>query len=232
MRNLYSYVVDHREIVDFLLDRGADINRPVKRNIAKGDRDDTVEVLNKAAALGDIELFDHLVARGADPSRSIALHTATQCEDQVKAAAMVTHLIKKHGFDVESDEGCGGLRDFFSSFPEQEGTPLNFAARYHNTAAAEVLLKNGAASQPLPLLTAVNKKATSILKLLLDAGADPMHGLEAATSCNNLEAAELCLEYGADPVQAEQYQSVRLSDPGIMVDEMSSEMKNLLSEWK
>jgi hypothetical protein len=104
-----------------LLDKGADINRPIERNIPKGDRDDTVKVLNKAAAQGNIEMFDHLVGRGADPSRSITLHTATQCEDPVKTVAMITHLIEKYRFDVNADEECGGLRSSFGSLPELEG---------------------------------------------------------------------------------------------------------------
>jgi hypothetical protein len=83
-----------------------------------------------------------------------------------------------------------------------------------------------------PLVTAIDKKATPIVKLLLDAGADPMRGLEAATLSDNLEAAELCLEYGADPLQAERCHSMMVSDPSIMVNAISSEMKKLLNEWK
>jgi hypothetical protein len=57
--------------------------------------DKTLGVLNNAATLGDIDLFDYLVSRGADPSKSIALHAAARCPDPVKTKAMILHLVDK-----------------------------------------------------------------------------------------------------------------------------------------
>lgn len=63
-------------------------------------RDNTCVVLNAAAKLGDIYAFDYLVSRGAQPSRSLALHLPTEGPDDGKSVKMIIHLIEKHQFDV------------------------------------------------------------------------------------------------------------------------------------
>lgn len=118
-------LVDRREILDWLLDQGVDINKPTKRsrgglNIAQDKFDRTLR------ATGDIKLFDHLVARGADPSRSIALHHSTRCADPKMTKAMMSHLVKKYHFDINANENSGGERYFVHGNLEL-GPPLHCA---------------------------------------------------------------------------------------------------------
>jgi hypothetical protein len=58
-----------------MLDHGVDINRTDYSRTASGFRlagpnDTSLKVLNGVAARGDIELYDHLIARRVAPSRS------------------------------------------------------------------------------------------------------------------------------------------------------------------
>jgi len=132
--------------MDWLLDQGLDINFGGHRTVKGADRmcrDNTCAVLNEAAASGDIALFDHLVARGAKPSRSNALHFATRCHDANKVVAMISHLIKKCDLDVNADTSCGGLNEFLE-FEPSPGSPLNHAVIASNAAAADALLRYGA----------------------------------------------------------------------------------------
>jgi hypothetical protein len=68
-------------------------------------------VLNVAAHHGVLDLFDHLVARGADASRSNALHYAASCQDAVKATAMIIHLIETYHRDPSASDSCGRLNE-------------------------------------------------------------------------------------------------------------------------
>jgi len=105
-------------------------------------------VLNNAAASGNIELFDHLVSRGADPTKSIALHHAARCKDPAKTKAMITHLVTRHGFDVEADDNATGLRPLDSLIDYEDwGTPMRFAYLFKNQAAIEALKEYGAGDE-------------------------------------------------------------------------------------
>ncbi|KAH6666253.1 hypothetical protein B0J14DRAFT_604506 [Halenospora varia] len=141
------------EIIDWLLDNGADPNATMTvgptcfwTNAGGGQHDDTSEVLNRAAALGDIPMFDHLVIRGAIPSRSIALHTASKCKDSSQAGAMVYHLVQKYNLDVNADDLCRGLRWFHSlgNGPPDSGSPLACAVKNRSVGAVKALLECGA----------------------------------------------------------------------------------------
>lgn len=132
--------------MDWLLDQGLNINLGGNRTLKGRDklyRDNTVAVLNEAAASGDIDLFDHLVARGAKPPRSNALHHATRCKDSNKVVAMISHLIEKYDLDVNADPRCGGLNELVE-FDYSPGSPLNCAVAASNVAAADTLIKYGA----------------------------------------------------------------------------------------
>ncbi|GAB7325796.1 hypothetical protein MBLNU13_g09884t2 [Cladosporium sp. NU13] len=103
---------DSREILDWILDHGVDINDsdPARTDafgrqapLAVGFKDYSVKVLNNVAQLGDVELFAHLVNRGADPRRSLALHAVAMCRDPEKAKAMIDRLIDVHHMDLEGD---------------------------------------------------------------------------------------------------------------------------------
>lgn len=106
-------------------------------------RDNTVAILNEAAASGDIDFFDHLVARGAIPSWSNALHHASRCSDSVKVVAMIRHLVKKYDLDVNADPSCGGLNELVE-IEGSPGPPLNYAVTAFNLPAANTLLECGA----------------------------------------------------------------------------------------
>lgn len=145
-----STFVKDRDTLSWLLDQGVDLNLPLNQSLIyhlkKGEHDRTVQVLNEAASQGDIDTFDYLVSRGADASRSIALHRATRCLDPEKVTALVDHLIAKYHFDPNADDDCGGIRHLVTPFPE-EGPPLAYAIANENRAAAVALLKNGAEPQ-------------------------------------------------------------------------------------
>ena len=147
-------MVISRPTLDFLLDQGVDINRsgptlstPVSR---AGDIDRTVGVLNEAAKLGDVALFDYLVSRGADPVRSVALHYACGSPED-KTRAMLDHLLTTYGDTFERDVSASdekpGLRDRGPKHrprPRCSGTPWQYALYYRNTVALQCLLDRGA----------------------------------------------------------------------------------------
>lgn len=158
-----------------------------------------MKLLDKVAAKGDIEYFDYLVSRGADPHRSLALHCASECRDPQKTSAVIDHLLDVHKMDIEADNE--GFRDFILAACDR-GTPLNSAVYHHNIPAMRKLLQRGANPEK-----AVNQVVSGYsirpwmwaLGVLLDAGADPNHAFEDAVECFRLEAARVCLKKGADP---------------------------------
>ncbi|KAG9235778.1 ankyrin repeat-containing domain protein [Amylocarpus encephaloides] len=179
--NLLPKFVNNREAIDWILEQGVDINQPMDKSLRglrpgagwEGERDNTVEVLNEAAAQGNIEMFDYLVSRGAKAAQSIALHKSTRCMDPVLAVAMLTHLVERYNLDVNADDKTNNLRwfsDLGSGDPEpDQGTPLTCAIERGNIPAMEVLL---------------------------DYGADPSVGYETAVKCTHQEAIQLCLKHG------------------------------------
>lgn len=202
------------------MDHGADPNRtddsrddeyPPRRLI--GARDYSLKVLNLVAASGDMELFDRLVSRGADPQRSMALHRASRCPDPDKTVAMIDHLLDKHHMDIEANN-----QDFRRTVDSIDaGTPLDNAVYHRNLAAVKHLIKRGAqlrgaADQSVgrwglyPFLPALGP--------LLDAGADPDSALELVIRINDIEAARLCVKAGADPraiIDSQEARAARLA---------------------
>ncbi|KAI1856146.1 hypothetical protein JX265_011861 [Neoarthrinium moseri] len=131
--------VQHREIVDFLLDHGVDINRPdVMRSTGRhsvplssdySTFDKTLGVLNAAAARDDIKMFDHRVLSGC------GLHTAAAyCSDPVKVKAMIAHLVATYSFDPKAKDNVIGLRSLGID-PSDTGVPLDFTTRQEHRAA-------------------------------------------------------------------------------------------------
>ena len=105
-----------RKTLDWLLDQGVDINRTDTQrldngfNLAPGETDRSLHLLNNVAADGNIALFDCLVDRGADPTLSTALHSASACKDPDLSRAMVCHLLDRYGMDINSNSD--DFRDF------------------------------------------------------------------------------------------------------------------------
>ena len=197
-------------------------------------RNRTCEVLNVAAHHGDIDLFDHLVARGADPSRSNALHYAASCKNAVKATAMITHLIETHHLDPNASDSCGGLNELLDlpgGLGDPYRNPLDYAVSGGNLPAVEALLKFGA--DPSNFIDeAIEEKQAPAVKILLEAGADCSKSFPRAVTTDFLEGAELCLQYGADPADGERYGKELADDPHCMYKGMTPEMRKLLDEWK
>jgi ankyrin repeat protein len=197
-------------------------------------RNRTCAVLNVAAYHGDIDLFDHLVARGAAPSRSNALHYAASCKNAVKATAMITHLIETYHFDPNASDSCGGLNELLDlpgGLGDDERYPLDFAVSGGTLPAVEALLKFGA-DPSNSIREAIEEKQATAVKILLEAGADCSKSFPRAVTKNFLEGAELCLQYGADPADAEHHDKELAEDPHCMYEGMTPEMRKLLDEWK
>lgn len=198
-----------REILDWLLDQGADINRTdIQRldngfNLAIGETDSSLHLLNNVAANGDIDLFDHLVSRGANTSLCTALHSASRCKDVEKSKAMVCHLLDKHNMDINRNND--DLRDFFHD-SQDNGSPLCSAIIHKNLDVVHELLDRGArVDSPdwFPVSYAVRVEGFyPALEPLLRAGADATRALEISVSKRNIDAAKVCLQSGADPAPA------------------------------
>jgi ankyrin repeat protein len=196
-----------------LLDQGVDINRTNTRqldngvSLAQGESENSIKVLNNVAAAGDLQLFDHLVARGADVSRSLSLHCASKCQDA--SSSMIAHLLDRYNMDIHADTDA--LRDFFRD-AKDSGTPLCSAIYHENIVAVEELLKRGAdpercgTSGHRPIVKAIGDSANvgflPALKPLLKAGVDTASALRCAVDHGRVEAAKICLQAGADPVSA------------------------------
>ncbi|KAH8803451.1 ankyrin repeat-containing domain protein [Xylogone sp. PMI_703] len=229
--NALEYVIDQREVLDWLLDHGLDINRRGNRELVRGHNkeygDRTVAVLDLAAAKGNIDLFDYLVARGAKFAQSNALVRATASQN---AAAMITHLVDTYHFDVNASDECGGLNEQ-APWIVTPVYPLNYAVTYDNIPAIETLLKYGADIQWADSI-AIGKKNIPALKLLLEAGADPSRNLCYTIRKDFLEGAQLCLEYGGDITLAKVYYEEEEAKYNHTDFEMSNEMEKLLDEWK
>lgn len=195
-----------RELLDWLLDHGADINRTDSRRLdtgfilAKGESDDSLHLLNKVAADGDINLFNHLVGRGAKASHSLALHAACRCETSDRSVAMINHLLDVHHMSINSNDS--DMRTTFSG-AHDIGSPLCSAIKHKNLAAVEELLRRGAEPSFLhqgPVSYAVRTGGfLPALKPLLLAGLDATRALKTAVRVSNVDAVELCLTFGANP---------------------------------
>lgn len=107
------------------------------------------------------KLHDHLIARGADQSRSLALHCATKCQDAEKSTVMIEHLLDKYCMDIDFDNEQ--LRDNFQPVGES-GTPLNSAVDHHNLAAMHKLLARGANPESAEVYTVAEKYELESLK--------------------------------------------------------------------
>jgi hypothetical protein len=200
-----SEFVDFPEILDWLLDHGADITRSDEtRRTARGryrmmggGLDHSLEVLNRAAGQGNVEIFEHLVRRGADPSRSLALHRVSECSDPAKVVAMIDCLLDQYHFDIEADN-----RQFLKTGPRPDfGTPLKVAVYNKNIEAVRHLLKRGAdpesgVRRAIGSNIILREGWLPALEALLDAGANIDDAFDQAVSVAKVEAARICWSRG------------------------------------
>jgi hypothetical protein len=195
-----------REDLDWLLDRGVDASltdhyRQDDGFNLGGQLDHSLKILNNIAKNGDIELFDHIASRGADPLRSMSLHTVSLCRDVDKMTAMIDHLLDHYHMDIEADNE--DLRDIIQALPDS-GSPLICAVYHENIAAVQKLLDKGADVKG-PRFVVAQAIGTLFfdgfipaLGPLLDAGADVDQAFRYAVFRNNVNAARICFERGAD----------------------------------
>jgi hypothetical protein len=205
--------------------------------------------LDKAAAVGDVDLFNRLVSQGADPSRSEALHRASKCHDEAKSVAMVSCLIDR--YNMSTDAELYAAYDDGLDRGAEEGTPLCCAIFNRNMPVVTELLRRGGYQQDLDsaISTAVGDPRIeyfepALLLLLEVGGADAQQVLRESIFRDNLSAAALGLKYGANAALAlrEQIEDDRLalaqdaSPPKAVEDrvyyqKMSQDMKRLLEDW-
>jgi hypothetical protein len=123
-----------RETIDWLLDQGVDISQTDTRrlddgfNLAFEASDNSLHLLNKVAADGDIDLFDYLVSRGADASRSLALHTASKFQDPEKSRVMVCNLLDRHNMDISVNDRTFATRSTACSIKGRHCAAPSFIA--------------------------------------------------------------------------------------------------------
>lgn len=114
---------------------------------------------------------------------------------------MVDHLLDHYHMDIEANNEDFRV-DFFDSGPDS-GSPLMLAIYHKNVAAVQKLIERGA-KVTLPGLEtqAIGHWFFSgflpALGPLLVAGADVDYAFEYAVSRNDVDAARICLERGAD----------------------------------
>lgn len=189
-----------------MLDQGADINNsnhnrtdafgPQAPQVI-GNKDYSVKVLNNVAQLGNVELFAHLVNRGADPQRSTALHAVSMCKDPEKAKAMIDHLLDVHHMDLEANSG--DLH--YTMFRHDEGRPVHCAVHHRNLDTLSHLILRGADPERAMQYAVGNclyRKFLPAVGLLIDAGANADRALGRAVDNKDIEAARICLAHGAD----------------------------------
>ncbi|KAI1448705.1 ankyrin repeat-containing domain protein [Annulohypoxylon stygium] len=226
---------DSREVVDWLLDHGVQLNFPqseLRTDLKKGERDDTLGVLNEAAAQGHMEMFDYLVSRGADPQQCLALHYATlyKPQDPAQVEANTAHLLQRYSYNVNSDDTCGGLVKL-SDFTDisWQGPPLRWAVYHDNLPAIKALLAHGAEASAA-LLVAIERDNLDALKLLLGAGGDATDACRIAATRSKIDAARICLEHGADPNPA-LVRDAELAGAESTYKPMNGAMKALLNDF-
>lgn len=224
-----------------MLDQGADITRSddtrasaFGRHHRGGGYDYSLKVLNRVAIEGNIELFDHLVSRGADPSRSRALHCTAQCKDPVKARAMIDHLLDRYQFSIEADN-----REFLKTGPRPDhGTPLICAIYHKNIAVVRHLLQRGADPET-GLWNAVGSNILPRegwidgLNALLDAGANVDHAFRLAVNRAKIEAASACLDRGtvsSSVIDKSRNEDLRASSE--REDEARAKMRDFLLQYQ
>ncbi|KAF3012995.1 hypothetical protein E8E14_006946 [Neopestalotiopsis sp. 37M] len=210
-------IFDSEELVDFYLDQDVDIHTieldlqysgirwPVR--IGWRQNNHSSLFLNQAAQFGDLKMFEHLISRGADVSRSDPLHHAARhkSQDVDTLTSIMEHFINKYNLDINACDKTGGLPLRFRADRPQwkgrSGQPVSWAAYCYNPAALEALINLGADPAPA-LYVSVSHMRLDCLEVLLESGYDASKAFALAVSRDEPEAAILALEYGATAEQA------------------------------
>lgn len=117
--------------------------------------------------------------------------------------AMVSHLLDKRNMDINrnNDDLCDFMHD-----PHDTRSPLCRATLHKNLAVVRELLNRGAGvnnTSDVPINYAVSAGGfLPALELLLHGGADATEALTNSATARNIDAAEVSLQFGADPAPA------------------------------
>ncbi|EGP90937.1 uncharacterized protein MYCGRDRAFT_102079 [Zymoseptoria tritici IPO323] len=241
-----------RIVLDWLLDQGVDINRTDCRrldcgsHLAEDEYDDSLHVLNQVAANGDIILLRYLVARGADLTKSVALHAVSRCHDLAASLPMLSYLLDEQHLDIDTDND--EFRYLNNNHEKDIGTPLCLAIYERNLPVALELIARGANVHKFggrgcePVKKAIgetrdleNGCLLPVIRPLIAAGVDASYAMEHAIIVLRLEPAKLLLQCGADPVTGlrealEQDVEIRRKGSRAM-RERSQAMVRLLEHW-
>lgn len=192
------------EVVKYLLDHGASVNLKLR---------DTA--LHKAVLLGNKEMAEFLLQRGADPnipdaSQSTPLHLAARAGHK----ALCELLLKSKANPNARGENYGG-QEFNIQNYHWNSTPLHIAVRRGFKAVAETLLDHGAdieaanSGGATPLLVAIIGGRPELAKFLVGRKANlktrdnlKQFPLQLAVSQGE-SLVKLLLELGADVNQAD-----------------------------
>ncbi|KAI9767151.1 MAG: hypothetical protein M1839_004624 [Geoglossum umbratile] len=178
----------HNQIVQLLLENGADVN-------AKGTHS---TALQAASSKGHYEVVELLLRNGADVHAPGPLGTALQVASS-RNRYKIAELLLEKGADVNAQGGGGG-------------NALHSAAFDGYVEIAKLLLENGAnvnaqeGAYSNPLLAASMMGRSQMVELLLEAGADVTvrdgdygsNALQTASSFNHSAVVALLLAKGAD----------------------------------
>ncbi|SMY18866.1 unnamed protein product [Zymoseptoria tritici ST99CH_1A5] len=248
----------NRVALKWLLDQGADINKSDCRRVGEwgmrieGAKDDSLHILNMVAANGDIKLLEYLVARGADLTKSLALHAVSSCHEPAKSLPMLSYLLDEQhmGIDTDTDE----FRSDNKNKEYDSGTPLCVAIYGRNLPIVLELMARGAdihtssISGCEPIKKAIrdsrdmeNGSLLPIIQPLIAAGVGATYAMSHAIRALRLRPAGVLLRSGADAVAA--LEEAREQDEKIQHDQglnwsramdyrsRSRNMVSLLSRW-
>jgi cytohesin len=180
----YAAAYGHKEIIELLIAKGADVNAKISDGFHKGDTP-----LDNAKHKP--EIVDLLRKHGGKTLYELSIWKA--------AFGGSIEAIKQHiaaGTDLNAKDTYGWI-------------PLNHAAEGGHKEIIELLIANGAdvnaqneGSGDTPLLTAIFNDETEIAELLITKGADVRRGyvtpLHRAAGFGRKEIAELLIAAGAD----------------------------------
>ncbi len=180
------------QVVNFLLDHGADINL-----VSGGDT-----ALNAATAHGNKAMVELLLSRGADVNA------------RVTTGGTVLHTAVENGFQAVAETLLQHHANVNAPFPPNNGgeTPLHLAVIKSYPNLVNLLLKYGAdvnatnGSGRTPLVHAINHGRPDLVQKLLAAGANPnlpstegRSPLSYAAEQRNPDIIQLLLDAKADP---------------------------------
>jgi len=184
-----------------------------------------------AVKAGDAERVEELLARDAalaaarDENGVSALMLAYYYGARDSVGAIIRDRVPElDAFEAATVGDVERLRELLDADPglatarsSDNGTALHFASFFGQPAAARLLIERGSdvhAVSPsfgnvMPLHSAAAAPSVEIVRLLLDAGADPsarqsggFTPLQAAAQHGDAEMARALLEHGADPAAA------------------------------